>query len=404
MGKEMTQTSLDYDAVVAGHICIDIQPDLSHMQLDSPTAFLLPGKLRIVGEAATSTGGSVSNTGLSLIKLGMRTALMGKVGEDAFGDLVPLMLKENGGDASGLIVDRNVSTSYTIVLTAAGCDRMFLHNPGANDTFGAEDINYDLVQKVKLFHFGYPPVLKRTYENNGRELEAIFRRVHELGVATSLDMALPDPQDDSGKVDWPAILERVVPYVDIFLPSVEELLFMLERDRYMERCAGEHGDVLRLLSGDDLHRLSGTLFDMGAKIVAIKCGGRGFYARTASPDALKQIPKAPPADPVAFANRELWHPTFHIDGQPSTTGAGDSSIAGFLASYLRGYCLEDCMIRATATGSCNVTKPDPLSGVTSWDELTAMLEAGWETDPLEVAGEGWRKDDPAPNFWTRLTA
>lgn len=390
------------DVVVAGHLCIDILPDLSHVKLKDRAEFLRPGATLVTGNATTSTGGPVSNTGLNLIKLGMKTELMGKVGEDAFGDLVPIILREYGGGTDGLIRDPGVSTSYTIVLTPAGFDRMFLHNPGANDSFTADDINYDLVARSRHFHFGYPPLMRTMYEDAGDQLSSIFRRVKELGVSTSLDMAMPDPRAENGQADWETILTKTLPYVDIFLPSAEEILYMLEKDRFMEwqsRSGGDH--LLPMFSGDDLHRLSGRLLDMGAHIACIKCGPRGFYARTPSKDVLQGITGVPPADPAAWADREWWHPTFHMEGPPAATGSGDSSIAGFLSTYLRGLDLEECLIRATSTGTCNVMRPDALSGVKTWEDLSAALDAGWQTDPLEVTGEGWTYGEPREPFWSR---
>ena len=47
-----------------------------------------------------------------------------------------------------------------------------------------------------------------------------------------MDMAAVDADSEAGRADWEAILKRVLPYVDFFVPSVEELCFMLDRPRY----------------------------------------------------------------------------------------------------------------------------------------------------------------------------
>ena len=51
---------------------------------------LSPGKLLEVGAADVHTGGSVANTGLAMKKLGADVSLMGKVGKDAFGNMIPI--------------------------------------------------------------------------------------------------------------------------------------------------------------------------------------------------------------------------------------------------------------------------------------------------------------------------
>ena len=207
-------------AVVAGHLCLDIIPGLSDLALESGTDFFVPGKVRLIGPATLSTGGPVSNTGLALVRLGIDTALMGKVGDDPLGSLIRLLLAQ-WGVSEGVITVEGETSSYTIVLDPPGLDRMFLHRPGTNDTFSAEDVQYDLVAESEFFHFGYPPIMRLMYTERGRQLIEIFRRVKALGVTTSLDMAMPDPNSEAGRADWEAIPQGVMPIVDVFLPSAE---------------------------------------------------------------------------------------------------------------------------------------------------------------------------------------
>jgi len=146
-----------FDAVVAGHICLDIIPVLT-----SHSFIFDPGKLQEVGRAVLSTGGPVSNIGLALHKLGVRTQLMGKVGADHFGQLVLGIISAHGSDlAEHMINVPGEVTSYSLILSPRGADRMFLHCPGCNSTFGADDVDYEALKVARLFHFGYPPLMKR---------------------------------------------------------------------------------------------------------------------------------------------------------------------------------------------------------------------------------------------------
>lgn len=63
-----------------------------------------------------------------------------------------------------------------------------------------------------------------------------------MGLATSFDLAAVDPESDAGRADWERILRGVLPYVDFFVPSFEELCFMLDRPRY-EDLIRKAGDV-----------------------------------------------------------------------------------------------------------------------------------------------------------------
>ena len=382
--------------VVAGHICLDVIPDLNEMNLERPGDFYTPGVLKYAGAAKISTGGPVSNTGLNLTKLGIETRLMGKVGSDVFGDMAQLLLKKEWGIENTLIVDKSVSTSYTVVINPKGFDRMFVHDCGANNTFCAADINYESVAECDLFHFGYPPLMKRMIDDDGKELVEIFRRVHESGLTTSLDLCLPDYNKD--KTNWPVIFKELCPHLDLYLGSAEETMFMLHRDRYMKMREASDRDLINEFTGDLMHELSDELLSLGVRMVVIKSGSRGYYIRTPEKVILETIGKAKPGNLDDFANREIWHPAFYCPVPANATGSGDASIAGFLSAYLRGLPLLDCVITATCTGSASVEKPDALSGVPDWNGIQTRIQTT-PRNPLTVEGEGWSVDKEHPFLW-----
>ena len=74
--------------IVAGHICLDIIPQLSGMSREAFERSFTPGHLVECGPTVLSTGGAVSNVGLALHRLGIPTRLMGKIGPDLFGQAV----------------------------------------------------------------------------------------------------------------------------------------------------------------------------------------------------------------------------------------------------------------------------------------------------------------------------
>ena len=118
------------------------------------------------GPATLSTGGAVSNTGLALVKLGIPTRLIGKIGRDPFGEAVCRIVSSYDPDlVSGMVVDPDSSTSYTICLSPPGMDRMFLHWSGANETFSPDDIDYQAAQPGGFVPLrlpaGHAPVLSK---------------------------------------------------------------------------------------------------------------------------------------------------------------------------------------------------------------------------------------------------
>lgn len=391
----------DFDAVVAGHLCLDVIPSFNQSRPAGQKAALLPGGLVLVGPATFATGGPVSNTGLSLLKLGITTRLMGKVGGDMFGQTIQQIIAAYGPEAAaGMIVDPDAHSSYTFIISAPGVNRTFFHYPGPNDTFSADDIHYDLLPHARLFHFGYPPIMKLMYDNDGEQLERIFRQAKASGITTSLDTAQPDPTTPAGQADWNAIFARTLPHVDIFLPSIEELLLMTRRNTFDAlRQADLHGDLLTQLTPPLLTEVSDGLLSLGVKIVALKLGHRGLYLRTAGPKALQAMGRARPLDVAAWADREIWAPCFKTS-VVGTTGAGDATIAGLLAGLLRGLPPEEVITTAVAVGACNVEAPDALGGIQDWEATRRRIAAGWERHPFSLNAPGWRFD-ALNNLWAR---
>ena len=360
------------DLIAAGHICLDITPEfLEHVAGRSMDRLFRPGSLTVVGPAAVHTGGAAANVGLSAQRIGLTVSLMGKCGDDLLGQtLLAVLRRASSQCASGMRIVPGEHTSYSVVLAVPGADRAFLHCPGANDTFAADDVDLDLVARARMFYFGYPPLMARMYSDGGTDLCRLLSAVKAAGVTTALDMAFPDPTAPAGKADWPGILATALPQVDIFAPSVEELTFMLRRHQYDELTSA--GDILDRLSADLLRELSGTCLDMGVAVAVIKCGRHGLYVRTAGPDRVRTMGSAAP-DPDGWADREIFAPSYLVDRVVSATGAGDSSVAGFLAGLLRGTDLTTAADCACAAGAQNVQAVDAISGILPWDETISRL-------------------------------
>lgn len=365
--------------IAAGHICLDITPIFPGKKNKLLTDVLAPGKLINVGEADVHTGGSVANTGLGMKILGADVTLMGKVGDDAFGTMVQNILdKYDAGD--GLLVTEGESTSYSVIVAVPGVDRIFLHNTGANDTFCAKDIPREALENAELFHFGYPPLMKTMYENDGEELIKLMKLAKECGAATSLDFASIDPNSGAGAADWEKILEEVIPYVDFLVPSVEELCYMLDKERFQEwqeRAAGR--DITEILDMEkDVKPLADQCMDFGAKVLLIKCGAPGMYFRTADKLAMWDLCSRLGLDLNQWADKEGFEKSYVPEKILSGTGAGDTSIAAFLTAVLEGYSLEDTMHLAAATGASCVEAYDALSGLKSFEELKCKINNGWK--------------------------
>lgn len=376
------------NAVVAGHICLDIIPAIGTLPSDG--TLVVPGRLVHVGPAALATGGAVSNTGMALHRLGIPTRLMGKIGDDLFGRAVlDVIRRRDPALADGMIVEAGGVTSYTVVINPPGQDRAFLHCTGTNDTFGAADVNPAHVAAADLFHFGYPPIMRRMYGDGGRELVALMQQVKAAGPITSLDMAHVDVDSAAGRVDWSALLGAVLPSVDFFMPSLDEALFALDPVRGRALMAEAGAANLATVGGMALlDELADVLLGMGAAVVGLKLGDCGLFVKSTGDLArLRAVGRAGLDE--SWQVRQLYAPTFDVT-VAGTTGAGDCAIAGFMAALLRGMGPVDAISRAVAAGACNVEQPDAISGVPEWDALEQRLRTSWRQRPGIAAPEGWR--------------
>jgi sugar/nucleoside kinase (ribokinase family) len=389
----------DIEIVAAGHTCLDLIPAFTiEGKVDKMTDVLVPGKMINMGECVVVGGGPVTNAGVSIRRLGVKTELIGKIGNDDFGKEILSWYEEHEGHFKGIKMVDGESTSYTIAICIPGIDRFYLHHCGANDTFGYDDMDFDLVGRSKLMLFGYPPWMRKIYDNTGAELTKILKKTKELGTTTALDLSLPDVNSYAGQVDWKAILTDWVPLSDVMVPSAEEIFYFLYKERFLEKKAklGPKESVLDHMTVKDVSTLGKDLIKMGTAIAMVKCGHRGLYIRTADKDRLKKLGAAGCKDLDNWANRELWFPVYQEEKFVGALGSGDSAIAGLLSAFVQGHTIESCLRYANAAGSMNVTVPDGLTWNKGFDDLTKRIKAGWKTKNLKIDEQGWKKER---EFW-----
>lgn len=366
--------------IVAGHACLDITPLFPQNQQAAKLENILsPGKLIQMEGVDIHAGGAVSNTGMAMKMLGADVCLMAKTGSDEFGKIISDIYAAQGAD-SGIIVQEGQNTSYSVVLALPGIDRIFLHDPGCNHTFSFEDLPKEKLLGTDLFHFGYPPLMKKMYEDTGSELVRMMKYMKAQGTATSLDLAFVDGESDAGAVDWKEILSRVLPYVDFFVPSIEELCFMLDRDRYeaWKTKAGDEDISFSLDVQRDIRPLADKCMELGAKVLLLKCGAPGLYYRTTEVKRLEGLETALGISAEDWSDREGFEASYQPERVLSGTGAGDTTIAAFLTAMLEGYPFEMCIHLAAAEGASCVEAYDALGGIRPLKELASRIEKGWK--------------------------
>ena len=382
-----TEAAKKKKVIVAGHSCLDLTPIFppGTKEVANPGELLAPGKLVQMEGVAINGGGAVSNTGIAMKLLGADVSLLTKTGTDTFGKVLK-DIYAGFGVADSVISVEGERTSYTTVIAMPGIDRILLHDPGCNNTFSLEDVKRADLTGVSLFHFGYPPIMERMYLNDGAELVEMLKYVKSQGVAVSMDMAMVDPASKAGQADWLKILTEALPHVDFFVPSVEEICFMLDRPRYEEwskRAAG--GELVNILRKEDIAPLAEKCMELGTRVLLLKCGAPGLYYKTGSVVMMEKLHELTGINASDWTDREGFENSYLPEKVLSGTGAGDTTIAAFLTAMLEGYSFERCIQLAAAEGASCVEAYGALEGIRSLEELERRIDNGW------TKGDGLRQ-------------
>ena len=271
------------------------------------------GKLMLVDTMALHIGGCASNAGTALAKIGVDTAIIGKVGDDGFGDFLITSLEKHGADCTGIVRDSEAATSATMVMVHGDGERSFIHYIGANATLTEADVDFDIIKKTKILHIA-GAFLMPSFD--GEPTARVLKKAKEMGVITSLDTAW----DSRG--NWMKLLEPCLAYVDYFVPSIEEARMVTGKH--------EPPDVAEVL------------MDKGVGTVALKMGDQGCY--------------------IKGADVELTIPIYEVNCIDAV-GAGDAFAAGFLTGLVNGWDLERAGKFANAAGAFCVTALGATTGI-----------------------------------------
>lgn len=279
------------------------------------------------------TGGFACNVAIDLARLGVRTGIISRVGNDEWKDMMISRLEEHGVNLSGLTVDAKEQTSATIVCVDSSGERTFYHTLGAQRNFTADDIlrRGKHIAQAKVFAFGYYGLLP----SFDKEMPGVFKKLKSrcntkilLDTCGSVGPTLP-------------LLARSLPYVDFFIPSYHE--------------------ARKLTNVTDPSDMVKVFRDHGAaSLVGIKLGADGCL--------------------LDDGQRSVRVPAFPVRRVVDTTGAGDSFLAGVITAYLRGMDLGSMARFANAVGSCCVQKLGASTGILSFEATKRILRR--ERNPL----------------------
>jgi sugar/nucleoside kinase (ribokinase family) len=278
---------------------------------------------RLIRTVHMAPAGTAAGAALVAARLGMRTSLCGAVGNDAMGRLVMTELARAGVDVSLVEIIEDLPTSATVIPIEASGRRGIYHAPGAGRGARVTQALEAAVRGAGAIHYAGIGSHNLDGGPGADLLESAARR----GIMVTCDLISPS-------ADAAMELRRIMPHVDVFMPSAIEARF--------------------LTGQDDLRHAAHMFRQWGAKSCVIKNGADGAIAVDAN--GIAQSIESVPVDTVV-----------------DTTSCGDSFCAGFIAATISKRPWLDALRFAAATAALVAQGPATLGRLTSFEQVDASL-------------------------------
>lgn len=284
-------------------------------------------------------GGAPCNVLAMLQKLGKKTAFIGKVGSDMFGNQLKKAVEEVGIDTRNLILDKKHHTTLAFVHTYPDGDRdfSFYRDPGADMMLTKDEVQKELIEDSRIFHFG---TLSSTHEGVREATRHAIQLAKEAGCIITFDPNLRPPL-------W---------------NSLEDARREIEYG--MGKC-----DVLKI-SDNEVEFLFGTTdYDKGAALIREKYN-----------IPLVLITMGKDGSRAYYKNLKVEVAPFLQENTIETTGAGDTFCASAL-NYVLDHGLEDLtdenlkelLTFANAAASLITTRKGALRVMPSKEEVLEFI-------------------------------
>jgi sugar/nucleoside kinase (ribokinase family) len=252
----------------------------------------------LVEQIKFSPAGTAAGTALTLAKLGARVRTAGAIGTDPIGDLLLAMLARYGIDTWMVMRRDEAQTSASVLPIRPDGSRPAFHVPGANLTYGPDDVPLAEIAAATHLHLGGPELM------GGESAAKILDAARTAGVVTSADLLT---SGDPGILDW---IAPALPCLDYLLPNEEQ--------------------VLGLTGTATLHDGALALIERGVGCVVATRGAQGAL--------------------VVTANQVISVPAFTVN-VVDTTGCGDAFSAGFLRGIGLGRPLREAAVLGCAAAA-----------------------------------------------------
>ena len=300
----------EFDVIVVGELNVDLIMN----ELDR---FPEIGKEILARQMILTLGSSAAIFASNISSLGAKVAFIGKIGKDKFGEVVLESLQNNDVDVSMIKIDDKCGTGATIILNVEE-DRANTTYPGAMDLLTINDISQEDLSRAKHLHFSSFFLQPGMRDGVGK----LFRTAQGLGLTTSFDMQW-DPEEE-----WDLDIEEILPYVSVFLPNENELMYLSGKNNLNEAI---------------------NFIQKYTDIMAIKSGNKGST--------------------VCFGDEIINLPAFLNESVIDAIGAGDSFNAGFIYKFIMGNSIPECQEFGNLTGAMSTTAAGGITAFQNYENF-----------------------------------
>ncbi len=284
-----------------------------------------PGRDGLVDSVKMETGGAILNSTIVLDRLGMKTVLLGCVGEDMWADYVRTALAKKGIDLSALQTTTAENTGLDFILVTPDGERTMFGYRGANKMLDAEKLDAAIFDGAGMLHISGYALLEAPQSD--AVLKAV-RIADGRDIPVSIDTGLePVMRNRAGFLE-------MLPALNICISGVAE--------------------VDALLGAKTEEEAAEKLIDAGVKLAAIKLGKDGSL--------------------LMCGDETLRCPAFSVDAV-DTTGAGDAYSAGIIYGIMQELSLGATGMLASALGALAATSDGAGFALPGKDELINFLKS-----------------------------
>lgn len=283
--------------------------------------FADPGETIVGLDFYTAPGGKGANQAVAAGRLGVDAFIVGKVGDDFFGNNLLGNLKKNNVDVGGVKIEKSAPTGTALITVDDQAENTIIIIPGANGKVDAGDVS-DLtpyLTKVSM--------LMLQLEIPLESVISAAKNARENGVKVLLD---PAPAKE--------LPDELLQTCDFITPNETEAQILTG---------------IKIENHVDAKKAAEILLEKGVQAVIIKMSSNGSYYYDGS--------------------KEITFPAYKVKAI-DTVAAGDAFNGGFAAAFSEGKTIEETMVWANACGALSTTKPGAQPSMPSRQELTSFIK------------------------------